>query len=162
MNLMEGQSILAPLFLPGEGSGRIRVLQLIPSKYGKIGAEEYGRCPVCHVRTNGEAISAPLFLGKLENEIKAKVCRACWKKWEAMRVMVINEYQVNLGEESGRELVRKQMKAFLKLGEQADTSKVAENYRPAKQLRIIRTSHNTGLALTDSPVMSPASLTLRF
>jgi Fe-S cluster biosynthesis and repair protein YggX len=47
-----------------------------------------------------------------------------------MRVMVINEYQVNLGDESGRELVRKQMKAFLKLGERVDSSKVAENYRP--------------------------------
>lgn len=78
----------------------------------------------------GEAITAPLFLGKLETEIKAKVCTACWKKWEGMRVMVINEYQVNLGDESGRELVRKQMKAFLKLGEQADASKIAENYRP--------------------------------
>lgn len=78
----------------------------------------------------GEAITAPLFLGKLESEIKSKVCIDCWKKWEGMRVMVINEYQVNLGDESGRELVRKQMKAFLKLGEQVDSSKVAENYRP--------------------------------
>ena len=78
----------------------------------------------------GEAITANLFLGKLETEIKSKVCVGCWKKWEGMRVMVINEYQVNLGDESGRELVRKQMKAFLKLGEQADSSKVAENYRP--------------------------------
>jgi len=32
-----------------------------------------------------------------------------------MRVMVINEYQVNLGDESGRTLVREQMLAFLKL-----------------------------------------------
>ena len=79
----------------------------------------------------GEAISSPLFLGKLETEIKAKVCLSCWKKWEGMRVMVINEYQVNLGDESGRELVKKQMKAFLKLGEQTDTSKLDQNYRPA-------------------------------
>jgi Fe-S cluster biosynthesis and repair protein YggX len=79
---------------------------------------------------NGEAITTPLFLGKLEQEIKAKVCTGCWKKWEGMRVMVINEYQVNLGDESGRELVRKQMKAFLKLEGQADTSKIAENFRP--------------------------------
>lgn len=78
----------------------------------------------------GEAITSPLFLGKLEAEVKSKVCAGCWKKWEGMRVMVINEYQVNLGDESGRELVRKQMKAFLKLGEQVDSSKVAENYRP--------------------------------
>ena len=85
-------------------------------------------CVTCGL--TGEAITNPLFLGKLEAEIKAKVCTGCWKKWEGMRVMVINEYQVNLGDESGRELVRKQMKAFLKLGEQVDSSKVAENFRP--------------------------------
>src|SRR5690242_1657093 len=79
----------------------------------------------------GEPITDPLFMGKLEAEIKSKVCKPCWKKWESMRVMVINEYQVNLGDESGRELVKKQMKAFLKLdGEQADTSKLDQNYRP--------------------------------
>ena len=64
----------------------------------------------------GEIITDPLFMGRLESEIKSKVCKSCWKKWEGMRVMVINEYQVNLGEESGRDLVKKQMKAFLKLG----------------------------------------------
>ncbi len=78
----------------------------------------------------GEPITDTLFMGKLETEIKAKVCKPCWKKWEGMRVMVINEYQVNLGEESGRELVKKQMKAFLKLGEQTDTGKLDQNYRP--------------------------------
>ena len=86
-------------------------------------------CVTCGQR--GQSITANLFLGKLESEIKSKVCVECWKKWEGMRVMVINEYQVNLGDESGRELVRKQMKAFLKLGEAVDSSKVAENYRPA-------------------------------
>jgi Fe-S cluster biosynthesis and repair protein YggX len=78
----------------------------------------------------GDLITETLFMGRLETEIKAKVCQPCWKKWEAMRVMVINEYQVNLGDESGRELVKKQMKAFLKLGEQTDTSKLDQNYRP--------------------------------
>ncbi len=78
----------------------------------------------------GEAITDPLFMGRLEAEVKSKVCQPCWKKWEGMRVMVINEYQVNLGEESGRELVKKQMKAFLKLGEQADTAKIEQNFRP--------------------------------
>jgi Fe-S cluster biosynthesis and repair protein YggX len=78
----------------------------------------------------GETITDPLFMGKLESEIKSKVCKPCWKKWEGMRVMVINEYQINLGEESGRDLVKKQMKAFLKLGEQTDTGKLDQNYRP--------------------------------
>jgi len=85
------------------------------------------QCVTCG--QSGEAITETLFMGRFEADIKAKVCRPCWKKWEAMRVMVINEYQVNLGDESGRELVKKQMKAFLKLGEQADTSKLEQNYR---------------------------------
>ncbi|HJT20605.1 MAG TPA: Fe(2+)-trafficking protein [Nitrospira sp.] len=87
------------------------------------------QCVTCG--QSGEPITDPLFMGKLEAEIKSKVCKPCWKKWESMRVMVINEYQVNLGDESGRELVKKQMKAFLKIGtEQADTSKLDQNYRP--------------------------------
>jgi Fe-S cluster biosynthesis and repair protein YggX len=86
------------------------------------------QCVTCSQK--GEAITDNLFLGRLEAEVKANVCKSCWKKWEGMRVMVINEYQINLGDESGRELVRKQMKAFLKLGEQADTSKISQNYKP--------------------------------
>ncbi|MBM4125560.1 MAG: Fe-S cluster protector protein [Nitrospira sp.] len=77
-----------------------------------------------------EPITDNLFMGKLEAEIKASVCKNCWKQWEGMRVMVINEYQVNLGEESGRELVKKQMRAFLNLGETTDTSKLQANYKP--------------------------------
>ncbi len=79
-----------------------------------------------------EAITDPIFMGKLEAEIKAKVCKTCWKQWEHMRVMVINEYQINLGDETGRELVKKHMRAFLNLGEAMDTSKVQENYRPVQ------------------------------
>ena len=78
----------------------------------------------------GDAITDTLFLGRMEAEIKANICKSCWREWEGMRVMVINEYQVNLGEESGRELVKKQMRAFLKLGESIDTSKLQQNYRP--------------------------------
>jgi Fe-S cluster biosynthesis and repair protein YggX len=78
----------------------------------------------------GEAITTPLFMGRLEAEIKAKVCQLCWREWERMRVMVINEYQINLGDESGREFLKKHMRAFLKLGEPMDTSKVQENYKP--------------------------------
>jgi Fe-S cluster biosynthesis and repair protein YggX len=78
----------------------------------------------------GEPITDNLFMGRLEAEIKEKICKDCWKQWEGMRVMVINEYQVNLGEESGRELVKKQMRAFLNLGDTTDTSKLQANYRP--------------------------------
>ena len=80
----------------------------------------------------GEPITDPLFMGRLESEIKSKICKNCWKQWEGMKVMVINEYQINLGEESGRELVKKHMRAFLNLGEQVDTSLVQQNYKPAQ------------------------------
>ncbi len=79
----------------------------------------------------GDPIAEPIFLGRLEAEVKSKVCFACWKKWEGMRVMVINEYHINLGDESGRDLLKNHMKAFLKLGGSTDTAKLAENYRPA-------------------------------
>ena len=77
-----------------------------------------------------EAITDPLFLGRMESEIKSKICKSCWKEWEGMKVMVINEYQVNLGEESGRDLVKKQMRSFLKLGDKIDTSLLEQNYKP--------------------------------
>ena len=63
----------------------------------------------------GEAITESLYLGKLESQVKASICAPCWAEWVKMRVMVINEYHVNLGDESGRTLVREQMLAFLKL-----------------------------------------------
>jgi len=78
----------------------------------------------------GEPITDNLFMGRLETEIKAKVCKTCWKAWESMRVMVINEYQINLGDENGREFLKKQLRAFLNLGEPVDTSKLQQNYRP--------------------------------
>ena len=86
------------------------------------------QCVTCGQK--GEAISDPIFLGRLEAEVKSKVCLPCWKKWEGMRVMVINEYHINLGDESGRETIKKHMKAFLKLGEAADTGLLAQNYKP--------------------------------
>ena len=91
----------------------------------------------------GEAITDMLFLGKLEAEIKAKVCKPCWKKWEGMRVMVINEYQVNLGDESGRELVKKQMKAFFKLGENPtppSSNRTSDRPAPTQLCRSIRSA----------------------
>lgn len=65
-----------------------------------------------------EMISENLFLGKLEKEIKKNVCSTCWNEWTrpgGVKTMVINEYQLNLGDESGRDALRKQMRAFFKL-----------------------------------------------
>src|SRR5919197_3308306 len=83
-----------------ESRGRYRVMPLV-------------QCVRCG--NQGDSIAEPLFLGKLETQVKANICAPCWAEWVKMRVMVINEYHVNLGDESGRALVREQMLSFLKL-----------------------------------------------
>ncbi len=74
----------------------------------------------CKCDKDGDPITDNLFMGKLEAEIKEKVCQPCWNEWAGpggTKTMVINEYQLNLGDESARETLKKQMRAFLKLDE---------------------------------------------
>lgn len=83
----------------------------------------------------GDPITEPLFMGRMEKEIKDNICKNCWFEWNGpgkMKTMVINEYQINLGEESGREFLKKQMRSFLKLGEAVDTTQWQQSYRPEK------------------------------
>lgn len=65
-----------------------------------------------------EKMTENLFLGALEKEVRSNVCRDCWNEWNrpgGAKTMVINEYQLNLGDENAREMLKKQMRAFLKL-----------------------------------------------
>ncbi len=65
-----------------------------------------------------ERMTEPLFLGKLEEEVKNHTCQNCWNEWNkpgGVKTMVINEYHLNLGDETGRATLKKQMRAFLKL-----------------------------------------------
>ena len=65
-----------------------------------------------------EMMTEPLFMGKLEDELKNSVCGTCWNEWTkpgGVKTMVINEYQLNLGDENGRAALKKQMRAFFKL-----------------------------------------------
>ncbi len=65
-----------------------------------------------------ERITENLFMGKLEEEIKNNVCKDCWDEWNkpgGVKTMVINEYRLNLGDESARATLKNQMRAFFKL-----------------------------------------------
>ena len=76
-----------------------------------------------------EMMSENLFLGKLEKEIKKNVCPDCWNEWNrpgGVKTMVINEYHLNLGDESARETLKNQMRAFFKL---PDASAEFKDYR---------------------------------
>lgn len=63
----------------------------------------------------GESVEEPLYMGKIEPLIKTNVCRLCWAEWANMRVMVINELRLNLGDPGGREQLKQQMWTFLNL-----------------------------------------------
>ena len=76
-----------------------------------------------------EMMSENLFLGKLEKEIKKNVCQECWNEWNrpgGVKTMVINEYHLNLGDESARDTLKSQMRAFFKL---PDASVEFKDYR---------------------------------
>lgn len=69
---------------------------------------------------SAEMMTEPLFMGTLEEEIKSSVCGDCWTEWNkpgGVKTMVINEYHVNLGDESGRATLKKQMRAFFKMSD---------------------------------------------
>ena len=62
------------------------------------------QCLRCEQTT--EMITEALFMG------------ICWNEWNkpgGVKTMVINEYQLNLGDENGRAALKKQMRAFFKL-----------------------------------------------
>jgi len=71
-----------------------------------------------HCEKTVEMMTDNLFLGKLEKEIKENVCQDCWNEWNrpgGVKTMVINEFQLNLGEESARDTLKQQMRTFFKL-----------------------------------------------
>ncbi|MGD2063199.1 MAG: Fe(2+)-trafficking protein [Nitrospirota bacterium] len=57
------------------------------------------------------------FGGALGEKILANTCPACWKEWEAQRVIVINEYRLNLGNPQHFDTLMRNMKQFLMLPE---------------------------------------------
>ncbi len=63
-------------------------------------------------------IAVPVY-GKSAAEIKRKICMDCWNEWLGVSVKIINEYRLNMADPYSREMVAKQMRAFLNLPESA-------------------------------------------
>ena len=65
-----------------------------------------------------EMMADNLFLGKLEKDVKKNVCQDCWNEWNrpgGVKTMVINEFQLNLGDENARETLKNHLRSFFKL-----------------------------------------------
>lgn len=110
----------------------LTVLHLIIDGLWSRNLQKERRMAQIHCRKcdkDAEAITDNLFMGKLEEEIKQKVCQTCWNEWAGpggTKTMVINEYQLNLGDENARQTLKTQMRTFLKLD---DTTGEFKDYR---------------------------------
>jgi Fe-S cluster biosynthesis and repair protein YggX len=64
-------------------------------------------------RPEAPALTRTPLPGKLGQEIRARVCQDCWKEWEGMEVMVINELRLNFMDPASQEILNKHMREFL-------------------------------------------------
>ena len=71
-------------------------------------------CARCQL--TGEAIAGNLALSdELSRKIRERICQRCWKEWEDMEVMVINELRLNFIDPAAQETLRQRMREFLEL-----------------------------------------------
>jgi Fe-S cluster biosynthesis and repair protein YggX len=62
-----------------------------------------------------DEIAVPVWGGKIGEEVKARICGACWAAWTDQQTKVINEYRLNLREATSREMLTGEMRKFLSL-----------------------------------------------
>lgn len=53
--------------------------------------------------------------GQLGDEIRTRVCAACWAEWEQAEVMVINELKLNFMDPEAQDVLTRQLREFLML-----------------------------------------------
>ena len=75
------------------------------------------------------ALDRAPFGGRLGEEIRARVCAACWAEWRRVEVMVINELRLNFMEPTSQEILAAEMRKFLGL-DGAPGAEPAKNPEP--------------------------------
>jgi Fe-S cluster biosynthesis and repair protein YggX len=70
----------------------------------------------CKCGQEKDAVSGPTYGGPVGEEIKAKVCNACWLEWlNGFGVKVINEMQINTTNPEHVRMLIEQMRLFLNM-----------------------------------------------
>lgn len=64
---------------------------------------------------DGEGLDAQPFPSLFGKEVQDHICQACWMAWEDMRIKVINEYRINLGQAEHRTMLVNITREFLNL-----------------------------------------------
>jgi Fe-S cluster biosynthesis and repair protein YggX len=67
-----------------------------------------------------EGLESPPMPGPLGAKVCESVCAACWKEWQAMEVMVINELRLNFMDPGAQKILDRQMLEFLGLATAGD------------------------------------------
>lgn len=71
-------------------------------------------------RPEAPAMARAPLPGKAGQEIRSQICQDCWKEWEKMEVMVINELRLNFMDPASQEILGKHMREFLFPGSAED------------------------------------------
>ncbi len=70
----------------------------------------------CKCEEQKDAISGPTYGGPIGDELKMRVCNACWLEWfNGFGVKVINEMQLNMRDQSHVTMLMDQMRLFLNM-----------------------------------------------
>jgi Fe-S cluster biosynthesis and repair protein YggX len=71
------------------------------------------QCVRCN--NEGDAITTTVYGGPFGEEIKKKVCQACWNEWKALSIKIINEYRLDLNDPSADQTLTKEARGFLNM-----------------------------------------------
>lgn len=71
-------------------------------------------CTRCS-RADAPALSRAPIPGPVGRELLQRVCADCWREWQKMEVMVINELRLNFMDPGAQETLDGHMRAFLSL-----------------------------------------------
>ena len=46
------------------------------------------------------------FAGEFGEEVRGRVCQACWDEWLEMQIKVLNEFRLHMGEATHRKMIQ--------------------------------------------------------
>jgi Fe-S cluster biosynthesis and repair protein YggX len=65
------------------------------------------------LKKEAEGLTTQPYPGELGQQIFEHISKEAWQMWLKRQVMFINEYRLNLAEPKARELLEKEMRAYL-------------------------------------------------
>lgn len=72
--------------------------------------------PCVRCEQDGPAITGLLtFAGEFGDDVRSRVCQACWAEWFEMQIKVLNEFRLHMGEPAHRKLIQEYATKFFRM-----------------------------------------------